>query len=141
MRYTKRPSSPYLKVSQYVCVWERVSQWVYVELTCEHSIVWYCSSIILNAIFDIILDSLTRRLTLSPTLTLPLLTTTPTGKPVIGGPLNAEKLRAKAVQFFPNIALSVQEINQTPPVSTDINLVRAFVLPFYYGVNLLRRSN
>ena len=34
----------------------------------------------------------------------------------MGGPLNAEKLRAKAVQFFPNINLSIEEINQTPPV-------------------------
>jgi preprotein translocase subunit SecA len=32
------------------------------------------------------------------------------GKPPVGGPVNAEKLRSKAVQFFPNIVLTVEDI-------------------------------
>ena len=35
----------------------------------------------------------------------------------MGGPLNAEKLRAKVVQFFPNVVLTVEEINMMPTVS------------------------
>jgi hypothetical protein len=41
----------------------------------------------------------------------------PKGRPAPGGPVDAEKLRAKALQFFPNIQLSVDEINNTPQVS------------------------
>jgi preprotein translocase subunit SecA len=44
------------------------------------------------------------------------------GKPPIGGPLNAEKLRTKAVQFFPNIALTVDEISSIPTNQVQASL-------------------
>jgi preprotein translocase subunit SecA len=36
------------------------------------------------------------------------------GRPAPGGPVNAEKLRNKAVQFFPNIQLTIEDISNTP---------------------------
>mmetsp|Transcript_19540 Transcript_19540/g.18872 ORF Transcript_19540/g.18872 Transcript_19540/m.18872 type:complete len:1035 (-) Transcript_19540:297-3401(-) len=44
------------------------------------------------------------------------------GKPPIGGPLNAEKLRTKAVQFFPNIVLTVDEISSIPTTQVQASL-------------------
>ena len=38
------------------------------------------------------------------------------GKVAPGGPVNASKLRSKAIQFFPNIPLTVEEIEREDPV-------------------------
>ena len=46
------------------------------------------------------------------------------GKPPVGGPLNAEKLRAKVVQFFPNVVLTVEEINMMPTVRFYVLIMR-----------------
>ena len=38
------------------------------------------------------------------------------GKPAIGGPVNADKLVAKTLQFFPNLEISVNDIQSTSQV-------------------------
>ena len=82
--------------------------------------------------------SISNSLSLSPTPTQNYVRYS-AGKPLVGGPLNAEKLRAKAVQFFPNINLSIEEINQTPPVRYVILLyctILYYTIPtvLYYTV-------